>query len=307
MKQITFTVITLLIIAQLFLQFPEIELVKATSSVTSPIIIREDGTVEPENAPILKRGNIYQLTENINVAIAIQRDNVVFDGNGHSIKPVGHITRPIKIFHRENVTVQNCVIQGGEVGIMVDRSSKIFVLNNSVSGTSALFPGLQPTGGVSFWIVDSGIISGNNFSENYGGICLGSHSDNNLVVGNNIINNEKGIWVYDSKNNTIIKNNFKNNTVQVFGAESTVINKWNNTSVGNYWSDYKGTDADGNGIGDTPYYVTDNNQDNHPLMEPAAISTIPEFSSGMFLVVGLFAVTVLTIFSRYGLIQVRKR
>ena len=36
--------------------------------------------------------------------------------------------------------------------------------------------------------------------------------------------------------------------------------------LGNYWDDYTGTDADGDGIGDTPYSI-DFDKDNYPLME----------------------------------------
>lgn len=38
--------------------------------------------------------------------------------------------------------------------------------------------------------------------------------------------------------------------------------------LGNYWDDYTGTDADNDGIGDTPYriYYSDIN-DEYPLME----------------------------------------
>jgi len=39
-------------------------------------------------------------------------------------------------------------------------------------------------------------------------------------------------------------------------------------SGGNYWSDYAGVDADGDGIGDTPYIIDDNNIDHYPLMDP---------------------------------------
>jgi hypothetical protein len=41
-------------------------------------------------------------------------------------------------------------------------------------------------------------------------------------------------------------------------------------SGGNYWSDYTGIDANGDGIGDSTYFIDSNNTDNYPLMNPWA-------------------------------------
>lgn len=45
---------------------------------------------------------------------------------------------------------------------------------------------------------------------------------------------------------------------------------WNSSypAGGNYWNKYNGTDADGDGIGDTPYVIDENNIDYHPIMAP---------------------------------------
>jgi hypothetical protein len=44
----------------------------------------------------------------------------------------------------------------------------------------------------------------------------------------------------------------------------------------NFWVDYNGTDSDGDGIGDSPYFYHDILQDYHPLMEPVEIPSSPE-------------------------------
>ena len=100
-----------------------------------------------------------------------------------------------------------------------------------------------------------------------------------------------------SSNNLIHHNNFINNTEQasapgwwhmVVFEEHWVppaINFWDDGEEGNYWSNYltrypNATEIDSY-IWDTPYNISENNQDNYPLMEPGPV--ILEFPSWIIL------------------------
>jgi hypothetical protein len=65
-----------------------------------------------------------------------------------------------------------------------------------------------------------------------------------------------------SEKNLLFHNNFVNNVEQLYATAST----WNNTVVENYWSDYAGTDANNDGIGEVPHEIGGIIYDEYPLM-----------------------------------------
>jgi len=79
-----------------------------------------------------------------------------------------------------------------------------------------------------------------------------------------------GVYFYESPDNRFWHNNFTDNTQQVYISGDSYPNVWDDgyPSGGNYWSDYSGSDANGDGIGDSPYTIDGNNTDNYPLMAP---------------------------------------
>jgi hypothetical protein len=151
-------------------------------------------------------------------------------------------------------------------------------------------------GGSNNTVIGNYIIGTNGTAINIG------TSYDNTIVGNHIANNDVGISTYNlylqdnDRNNIIYHNNFVNNTKNVENnmiMTSTVsVNIWDKDAEGNYWSNYNGTDNNGDRIGDTPYIIDENNQDNYPLMSQVII---PEFPSWALLLIMLFAMMAMAI------------
>jgi parallel beta-helix repeat protein len=96
------------------------------------------------------------------------------------------------------------------------------------------------------------------------------YSDGNTLTGNRLQQNTYGVYMSSSSSNTFYRNNFVNNKMQA--SAGTGSNAWSKSiqgkNQGNYWSDYTGTDTNGDGIGDTnlPYRIAPVGSDNYPLV-----------------------------------------
>jgi parallel beta-helix repeat protein len=136
-----------------------------------------------------------------------------------------------------NTIYGNLIENNNYHGIRVEESSHNIIVNNRIVNNR----------GFGILLADSGdnLIIGNTMKQNfYDGLCLEDNCGNNTIFHNNFIDNPEN--AYDKTGNT-----------------------WDNGSSGNYWSDYNGSDNDGDGIGDRPYQIPGNmSQDMYPLMKP---------------------------------------
>ena len=126
--------------------------------------------------------------------------------------------------------------------------------------------------------VNYNIVSGNNIGTStprHVGINVGGNSSHNVFDGNIITVVTYVVRFYggSAENNTFYHNNFlgqydSNRNYMYMSNLAGTLNFWDNGREGNYWDDYNGADANGDGIGDTPYVIDADNIDHYPLMAP---------------------------------------
>jgi len=267
MKKLAITVFMLML-----LSVASIAGLAGSESTVPRIRILPDGSIDPVNVPIQRNGDVYTFTDNICAQIVVDRDSIVIDGAGYALQGTYNGTRTdswvvgqgpnqgyndtlpwtigidLANKNRHDLTVKNLNIQYFYIGMYVWTS------NNTITGCAV--------------------------SDNIVGILLSG--DTNTLTRNYIARNEEGIFFGvnnpgDNPLNIVLTHNsFVDNIVQFSGCSCTDYNTtepmhtWDDGGEGNYWSDYNGTDADGDGIGDTPYVIDVQNQDRYPLKQLAA-------------------------------------
>jgi len=198
------------------------------------------------------------------------RDSTIIDGNengtvvsitannvgikGFTIRRSGTRSWDSGIFvHSSGNDISHNKITNNNDGIILHSRSNNLISDNTITNNNY---------GVSFYYSSNNMVSRNTITNNNYGVSF-YYSSNNMVSRNTITNNNYGMYLaFDSSDNTICCNNF-NNTHQMWSHSTNV---WDNGKEGNYWSDYPGQDLNGDGIGDSPYVIDVNKQDDYPLM-----------------------------------------
>ena len=193
--------------------------------------------------------NCYEISNDC-AAVGISGSNNIISNNIICSNKWEGLAYAIFLYDSNNNSILNNNILNNDYGIYFDYSNNNIILNNNISNND--YDGIRLDDS------DNNSISKNNISSNnwYGGIRLDDSNDN-IIYLNNFINNTNNVYSYNSTN---IWNSTEQITYTYRGSEFT-------NYMGNYWDDYAGYDANGDGIGDTPYSI-DSDKDDYPLIEP---------------------------------------
>ena len=267
-------------------------------------------------------GNQVTDNENSGIALTNSDNNkvlnnmVVANGDGVTCSDSENsVISNNQIIANERVGISagsNCTITNNYIS--ENSGNGIFFSNISGSLVSGNNVTLNKGCGIGFGYGPNGMIKGNYIAKNNVGIWI-SNAVENTIISNTVTENEGlGIRLEGShKNNLIYHNNFidnNNRDIQASIADVWVYpdlfkrlspdqtprppqlvagaaNAWDNGIEGNYWSDYTTRYPDtqkveNQAVCNTPYYINDNNKDNHPLLAPLEISTLEQPTPSAF-------------------------
>lgn len=282
---------------------------KQTDTALQNIIIKADGTITPPEAPLTRYDNIYKLTGDVYGTIKILKSNIVLNGGGYTLSGpydgsqtnvwvVGagpnqspELTAQYIIGvdlgdkNVEGITIQNLNIKNFSIGTYL--WTKNNTITNCVVSESIL--GIMLSG-------SNTTITYNTLKENQQGLFFGFNGVNETIPADIIVNH----------------NSFEDNLVQINGCfceeypEDEEPHEWDDGKEGNYWSDYNGTDTNGDGIGDTPYIIDALNIDHYPLMQSPRQRLTEIFTPIFDPIILAFALAILCLTSVFMLWAFRK-
>jgi nitrous oxidase accessory protein len=154
------------------------------------------------------------------------------------------------MYSNDNVLEDN-VFEHDQVGGAVMYSRRLALRRNRFEGSRG-----PSAHGLLIKAADGVVVEDNRIVDNTRGIYLADVFSDCTLRGNLIGGNEAGISLEAAVRRVVFTENVmvaNQKQVEVLGTRREDLNAWSRGGRGNYWSDYVGFDADGDGIGDVPY------------------------------------------------------
>lgn len=202
-KTVSGVMLTLLFVGMLMFT-SDIQLVGASGT----IYIRPNGDVDPPTAPILRNGNLYQITSDINGSIVIERDNVVLDGNNKSLYGGAQNLIGVDLANRKNVTITRLCIKNFSFGIWLSQSHNNTLFGNILIGNDY---GIRLSES-NYNNITANIVTNSKLHGLLAGAVFLWKSNYNTLVDNKIMDNQRGLIIWFGMGNTLKRNLMVNNT-----------------------------------------------------------------------------------------------
>ena len=236
-------------------------LVVMPADAAETVYIRADGSIDPVTAPISTADDIvYTLTADMTDPIVIERDGIVLDGAGHTLRGGGYGSG-VSLVDVADVTVTGMDVSGFGYGIYVYDSMGTTITMNAVHDNY--------DDGV-FVMASSGAeVSDNELTENgRSGLKMDLTSDSpvsgNLATGNS----RGGFTIITSSAILISGNNASGNDYEGFLVEGSAITLTDNIALDN-------------GCGFTVQYCSDLTASGNFVRSPSAVGFAVTYSSGL--------------------------
>ena len=222
----------------------------------------EDNVIHSKDLPVPRRGDAIRVWYSRDVTIAGNRvehgrDVVLWYSERLTVREndVSNGRYGLHFMYCDDALIEGNRLLNNSVGAFLMYSRRMTMQHNTVAGNRG------PSGyGVGLKDMDDAMVIENLFLDNR----VGAYLDNSprevdsigLFEGNVFGYNDIGVELLPAvRHNEFVSNSFVDNEEQVAlaGGGRPGNNAWTVDGVGNYWSNYAGFDADGDGRGDIAY------------------------------------------------------
>ncbi|MCK9485153.1 MAG: nitrous oxide reductase family maturation protein NosD [Dehalococcoidia bacterium] len=168
---------------------------------------------------------------------------------------VTHVRYGLHTMYAQDLHASGNVFRQNIAGASLMYSQRLTVVDNEFSGNRSLASGY----GLLLKDMDDVLLQGNRIHGNRLGMTMegAPRTPGTFVTvqGNLIASNQIAVELFTTTDVSFLGNSFIGNLQQVEsrGGNLEHRNRWSVEGRGNYWDDYQGFDADGDGIGDLAY------------------------------------------------------